>query len=88
MPGKRCPYWNEYESIEGWVCYCEIAAYGKRPTWEELLIIGCTEQKREQCRRDMERMMGMAAVPELTFEKQEVQAPALEGIEGLARSTA
>lgn len=62
MSTKACPYWEEYASPAGTVCFCRAAAYNAEPTWEELEAIGCY-QRRQECRLKMEMTVGTAALP-------------------------
>lgn len=73
MGTERCPYWNEYHSLGGWVRFCEIVAYGREVDLEELEKIGCTREKREICRREMEQVLGMGIVPETKETKEPVR---------------
>ncbi len=61
--GVECAHWKEYDSIGGPVNFCELAAFGKKLTPQELNLIGCTAEKRQACSTVMEMNVGAAAVP-------------------------
>jgi len=63
MAGKQCPYWHEYQSSDGWVCFCEVTAYEKRLTPSELAAVGCTPERRLECHRAMQLNLGFASTP-------------------------
>ncbi|MBC7342530.1 MAG: formate/nitrite transporter family protein [Clostridia bacterium] len=62
MPQVSCVYWQEYNSINGPVCYCEVAAFDKKLSAQELAKIGCTPEKRRQCLSLMEAQVGRGTV--------------------------
>jgi formate/nitrite transporter len=64
--GAKCEHWKEYDSISGPISYCEIEAFGKKLTAEELKEIGCTPEKRKVCGNLMEMTVGAAATPSPT----------------------
>lgn len=59
----KCEHWKEYDSISGPISYCEISAFGKKLTPQELEAIGCTEEKRKVCGQAMEFNVGAADLP-------------------------
>lgn len=61
--GVECAHWREYDSIGGPVSFCDIAAFSKKLTPQELHLIGCTAEKRQACSTAMEMNVGVAAVP-------------------------
>ncbi len=60
---KACPYWKEYESLNGPVAYCEAAAFNKTFARGYLEKTGCTADRREECRRAMVACTGFGLVP-------------------------
>ena len=64
MANMRCQYWTEYESTNGVVCYCHLAAFSRDVDPRDLDRAGCSRAKREECRAKMMLTMGFAAVPE------------------------
>lgn len=60
---NRCVYWTEYESPNGVVCYCHLAAFSREVDRRELQKVGCSESKRQECKAKMMMTMGFAAVP-------------------------
>ncbi|MBC7342529.1 MAG: hypothetical protein H5U02_08820 [Clostridia bacterium] len=63
MQEKRCAYWNEYHAPNGWICFCDLVAYGWEVSDEDLKRAGCSAEKRRACQLDMERAVGMGLVP-------------------------
>ena len=61
--GVECAHWREYDSVGGPVSFCDIAAFSKKLTAQELRLIGCTAEKRQACSTTMEMNVGAAAVP-------------------------
>lgn len=59
----KCPYWQEYQSVAGTVCYCEVAAFNKQLPPGELERIGCTDSKRQECLTKMKVNLGQGAIP-------------------------
>ncbi|MBC7334982.1 MAG: hypothetical protein H5U01_01745 [Clostridia bacterium] len=57
-----CPYWREYDSPNGPIGFCEVAAYNYDLSWEALEAIGCPLRQVE-CSRKMVAMVGAAGVP-------------------------
>ncbi len=60
----KCAFWNEYDSIAGHVCYCELAAFNRPVNHRFLTAIGCTAEKRKECLKSMEYAVGAGVVPE------------------------
>jgi len=60
---NKCPFWQDYDSVNGRVTYCELAAFNKPVSPEFLAKIGCSEEKRKQCLEAMKLNTGMGAVP-------------------------
>lgn len=61
---KMCIHRQEYQTMNGWVYYCDLVAKGIKLTEEELKKIGCTEEERRKCKQMMEYTCGMGIVPE------------------------
>lgn len=61
---KNCAHWKEYESMAGLVTYCELAAFNKNFAPGYLGKIGCTKEKRENCKAIMELAGGFGLIPE------------------------
>ncbi|MDW7738596.1 MAG: formate/nitrite transporter family protein [Bacillota bacterium] len=61
---EKCSFWNEYDSIAGHVCYCELAAFNRPVNTNFLSAIGCTPEKRKECMLKMENVTGIGVVPE------------------------
>jgi len=61
---ERCPFWREYDSVNGPVCYCELAAFGKTPDFQDPRMAACTPERRRRCQQAMEMAVGYAAVPQ------------------------
>jgi len=64
MMSEKCSFWNEYDSISGHICYCELAAFNRPVNPQFLLAIGCTPEKRQECMKNMEHAIGNGVVPE------------------------
>lgn len=60
---SSCPYWTEYESLNGVICFCEVEAFGNQVSPAELARVGCNQERRSQCKARMEFTAGAAAVP-------------------------
>ena len=60
---KKCAFWNEYDSIAGHICYCELAAFNRSVNPEFLAAVGCSAEKREQCAYKMKQATGIGVVP-------------------------
>ncbi len=60
----KCAFWNEYDSIAGHVCYCELAAFNRPVNPQFLSSVGCTADKRKECMSKMEYAVGSGVVPE------------------------
>ena len=60
----ECRYWKEYQGLNGWVMFCSAGAFAMRLTREEAKSCGCTEAKRETCKKVMESYIGYSVVPE------------------------
>jgi formate/nitrite transporter len=61
---EKCSFWNEYDSIAGHICYCELAAFNRPVNPNFLMAIGCTPEKRKDCMMQMEYALGDGVVPE------------------------
>ncbi len=61
---EKCAFWNEYDSIAGHVCYCELAAFNRPVNPQFLQAIGCLPEKRKECMKCMEYAVGVGLVPE------------------------
>lgn len=61
--GGNCPYWQDYDSLAGRVCFCALAAFGKDPRPSALRLLGCTPEKRRGCFETMRQVMGAGCVP-------------------------
>lgn len=61
---KMCKYRQEYPTMNGWVYYCELVAYGRHLTVRELAKEGCTKEARQKCKQMMEYTCGVGIVPE------------------------
>lgn len=61
---NMCIHRQEYQTMNGWVYYCELVAKGIKLTKEELEKIGCTQEERRKCKQMMEYTCGMGIVPE------------------------
>jgi formate/nitrite transporter len=61
---EKCAFWNEYDSIAGHICYCELAAFNRPVNTNFLKAIGCTPEKRAECMKSMEYAAGQGLVPE------------------------
>ncbi len=70
-----CAFWNEYDSIAGHVCYCELAAFNRPVNPQFLMAIGCTPDKRKDCLKSMELAVGAGVIPEELPALQPVPAP-------------
>lgn len=64
MMSEKCAFWNEYDSIAGHICYCELAAFNRPVNTQFLKAIGCSEEKRVMCMKSMEYATGIGVVPE------------------------
>jgi hypothetical protein len=62
---QRCPNFVSYDSLNGPVVYCQIAAFAGRIHAGQLRLIGCTDELRAACARQMELACGFSAVPVL-----------------------
>ncbi len=62
---KICKYWKEYASMAGLVSYCELAAFNRKVAPGYLGTIGCTKEKRENCKVKMEFAVGFGLIPEV-----------------------
>ncbi len=60
----KCAFWNEYDSISGHVCYCELAAFNRPVNPQFLMAIGCSPENRKECMKRMEYAVGNGVVPE------------------------
>lgn len=60
----KCAFWNEYDSIAGHICYCELAAFNRPVNAQFLAAIGCSPEKRKKCMMNMEYATGAGVVPE------------------------
>lgn len=60
----KCAFWNEYDSIAGHICYCELAAFNRPVNPQFLTAIGCSPEKRKECMMSMEYATGAGVVPE------------------------
>lgn len=74
MSAPSCPYWREYDSVAGTICYCEVAAFNKKLTAEEMRAIGCTQERRQVCLSRMEARVGSSAVPTVAYDPPNVIA--------------
>ena len=63
MSQRRCQFWQEYQSIGGPICYCEVEAFGRVVSPEGLKAAGCTLEKRSECLKLMESTTGAGRVP-------------------------
>ncbi|MCL6450247.1 MAG: hypothetical protein K6T75_03010 [Acetobacteraceae bacterium] len=63
MAEKACPYWRDYDSVQGRVCFCALAAFARHPSPAELKALGCTRERRTQCFNTMKAVMGAGCVP-------------------------
>lgn len=61
---EKCAFWNEYDSLAGHICYCELAAFNRPVNPNFLSAIGCTPEKRVECMKSMEYAVGKGVVPE------------------------
>ncbi|MDW7729387.1 MAG: formate/nitrite transporter family protein [Bacillota bacterium] len=61
---EKCAFWNEYDSVAGHICYCELAAFNRPVNPNFLQAIGCTGEKRVECMKSMEYAVGKGLVPE------------------------
>ncbi len=61
---EKCAFWNEYDSIAGHICYCELAAFNRPVNSNFLKAIGCTGDKRLECIKKMEAATGAGVAPE------------------------
>ncbi len=43
----ECPNWKEYQGLNGWVMFCEAAAYNMKLTAGELEVKGCSDIKKK-----------------------------------------
>jgi hypothetical protein len=73
---EKCAFWNEYDSIAGHICYCELAAFNRPVNTQFLKAIGCTEGIRAECMKSMEYATGIGVVPEELPVLQPVSAAA------------
>lgn len=64
MKDGRCKFWQEYHSVNGWVCFCELAAYDRPCTERDLAAIGCTVHRRQECLRLMVAQVGYGIIPD------------------------
>ncbi|MCL6450248.1 MAG: formate/nitrite transporter family protein [Acetobacteraceae bacterium] len=64
--GKVCRYWQEYQSLSGLICYCEVEAFGKKLSAAELAEVGCTPERRRLCLKTMQVTVGYGRVPATT----------------------
>lgn len=81
-----CPYWREYDSPAGPICYCEVAAMNKVLSPEQLKEIGCTPEKRQACLSRMEMAVGAGAVPTVAYEPpKEIAAAVAKASEAKAK---
>lgn len=67
----QCPHWKEYQSLNGWVMFCNIGVYGHKLTDEEARKCGCTPLQREKCMQLMINNIGFGLLPEICKEKTE-----------------
>jgi len=72
---QHCPNHVSYDSPNGPVLYCQIAAFARRVHPGQLRLIGCTEELRAACAQQMELACGFSAVPTL---EQPAQAVGLQ----------
>jgi formate/nitrite transporter len=61
---EKCAFWNEYDSVAGHICYCELAAFNRPVNANFLAAIGCSPEKRVECMKAMEYAVGRGVVPE------------------------
>ncbi len=61
---EKCAFWNEYDSMAGHICYCELAAFNRPVNPQFLTAIGCTAEKRKECMQKIEYASGAGIVPE------------------------
>ncbi len=61
---EKCAFWNEYDSMAGHICYCELAAFNRPVNANFLEAIGCSKEKRIDCLKKMEYAAGAGLVPE------------------------
>jgi formate/nitrite transporter len=61
---EKCAFWNEYDSLAGHICYCELAAFNRPVNPNFLEAIGCSREKRVECMSKMEYAAGAGLVPE------------------------
>ena len=61
---EKCAFWNEYDSVAGHICYCELAAFNRPVNPNFLNAIGCTSDKRKDCMLKMEHAVGQGVVPQ------------------------
>ena len=61
---EKCAFWNEYDSISGHICYCELAAFNRPVNPQFLLAIDCSPDKRKECMKQMEYATGIGVVPQ------------------------
>ncbi len=61
---EKCAFWNEYDSIAGHICYCELAAFNRPVNTNFLSAIGCSPEKRVECMKSMEYAVGKGVIPE------------------------
>lgn len=93
MLNKNCNYWKEYEAISGPVTYCALAAFNKPIGAGYLASIGCTEEKRKACKRNMKLNGGFGLTPVETPGKKEAAVAAAviktsKGVEKMKTRTA
>ncbi|MGM0688754.1 MAG: formate/nitrite transporter family protein [Bacillota bacterium] len=73
---EKCAFWNEYDSIAGHICYCELAAFNRPVNPQFLQAIGCSAEKRKECMKSMVYATGDGVVPQELPALQPVQAAA------------
>ena len=61
---EKCAFWNEYDSIAGHICYCELAAFNRPVNPQFLQAIGCSAEKRKECMESMVYATGDGVVPQ------------------------
>lgn len=61
---EKCAFWNEYDSIAGHICYCELAAFNRPVNPQFLQAIGCSAEKRKECMKSMVYATGDGVVPQ------------------------
>jgi hypothetical protein len=78
---EKCAFWNEYDSVAGHICYCELAAFNRPVNPNFLSAIGCSPEKRVECMKSMEYAVGKGVVPkELAPPVTTTAAPVKKGI--------